>query len=133
MRGEECDAHKLYMLESALKSSYESILNCIIQLITLNGGIEESEIMVRSIKSHHPKIRAAAYETLEKIAPTTLFSMIEPFLNEQMTTEHRLQLFLKQGGTPLALSKLLQVLLNSPNATEQTIALNVKKEFLLKK
>lgn len=118
----------LYMLESSLKSGFEAILNCIIQFITLNGGIQESEIMVRSIHSHHPKIRAAAHETLEKISPTTLFSLLEPFLNDRFTKETKLHLFLKQGGVPLSLPELLKKLSQSANPTEQIIASNLEKE-----
>lgn len=119
----------LYMLENALTSSFEIILNSIIQMLTLNGGIQESEIMARSLKSDHPKIRATAYETLEKVTPTALFALLEPFFNDQVSVEKRAELYLKQGGMPLPLTQLLRALLNSANPTDQIIALSLKAKL----
>lgn len=121
--------HNLLFLRGALFSRFESLLDFLIQLLTLKSGYEECEVMVRSIKSSNLKIKAAALETLEKMTSFRSWNKIKLFFVHHTSLEETLNFYLKKGYCPLNLSQLLHVLLESAHPIDRLIAQTVNVQL----
>ena len=116
----------LSMLEDALHTGYRSILDFIIQLISLAGAIEECDIMALSLKSPHQKIRAQAIESLEKIVDPRIFDSLKPLIDDRSSMEKKAEVYMRRGGIPLNLTQLLELLTRSPFMQDQIISMSLK-------
>lgn len=118
----------LSLLENALMTTYQSIIDFIIQLLGVAGKVEDSEILSHTLKSKNRKIRAQAVESLEKSCETKIFTLLEPLIDERLLDE-KLRNYLKEGKLPLNLTQLLDVLNQSPSVADQIISISLKARF----
>lgn len=118
----------LSILADALLTGYHSVVDFMIQLIGAANQIDECEVLAQTLWSKNRKIRAQAVETLEKTAPPRLFHILLPLINEE-ATEMRVRNFLKQGGTPLSLTQLLDAMAQSPSPTDRIVSAGLKAKL----
>lgn len=108
----------LHVLKDALLSGYHSVIDFIIQMLSLAGEIEDSELLSRSMRSSNPKIRSQVIETLERTCDTTLFRLLQPLVDELP-----LAVKLKSSSQPpLTIIELIDILQKSPSLTDQIAA-----------
>ncbi len=115
-------AQDTIVLQSALLTGYESIIDFIIQLLGVAGSLEESEVLSHTLRSKNRKIRAHAIETLERTCDPRIFSLLEPLLDDKNPTD-KLHAFLNQGGIALSTYELLEKLAQSGSRADQIVSL----------
>lgn len=115
----------LSILEDALLTSYQSIIDFIIHLLGTAGSIEDSDILVATLRSKNRKIRGTALESLEKACEGRIFTTLERLIDERNPKE-KLDNYLKGGRLPLNLTQLLDMMVNSPSTADQIVALVLK-------
>ncbi|MCH9610296.1 MAG: hypothetical protein S4CHLAM81_13510 [Chlamydiales bacterium] len=114
----------LSLLEDALMTGYHSVVDFVIQLIGAANEITECDVLTISLWSSNKKVRAHAIESLEKAAPPRLFAMLQPLINDD--DEVKISNFLRQGGTPLCLTQLLDKMAVSASPTDRIISAGLK-------
>lgn len=107
--------YDLHVLQDALLSGYHSVIDFIIQLLSLSGEIEDPELLSRSMRSHNPKIRSQVIETLEKTCEPQLFRLLQPLVDDWPVAE-KLRYYSQE---PIDLQALLDVLRHSASLTDQ--------------
>ncbi len=120
--------HDLTILQKALLTGYQSIIDFIIQLLGVAGSLEECEVLAHTLRSQNRKIRAQAVESLEKTCDATIFDMLEPLIDER-DGEEKLRHYLKWGGVPLNLTQLLDAMAQSSSRADQIISLAMKAQL----
>lgn len=113
--------HDLSMLQDALLTGFHSVLDFVIQLISLAGALEDGELLSRSLRSSNPRTYAGALETLQVTCEEGLFALLEPLVGDG-PLEARLQLYLSSGRTPYALDELLDKMAASSSLVDRVIA-----------
>lgn len=120
----------LSMLKDALKTSYQSVLDFIIQLLGVAGEVEDCELLSRCLRSRNPKVRSQVVETLEKTCETTIFRLLQPLVADLPQSE-KMKAYLKAGHTPLRLNELLDKMSQSSAQIDQIIAITMKHRLNL--
>lgn len=122
----------LIPLQKALETGYESTTHFIIHLLVAGSTFEDSEMLVHSLRSTHPKVKAQAIETLETYCSPKLFRKIYPLI-EDSPWEEKLEICRSVYGPQphLNLPELLSRLLLSSSLFEKTIALQLKTKLRL--
>jgi HEAT repeat protein len=120
--------HDLLILQKALLTGYQSIIDFIIQLLGIAGSLDECEILSHTLRSQNRKIRAQAVESLEKTCDARIFEMLEPLITEG-DGEGKLHHYLKSGGIPLNLTQLLDAMAHSSSRADQIISLAMKAQL----
>jgi len=120
--------HDLTLLQKALFTSYDSVIDFLIQLLGVAEALEESEILSYTLRSANRKVRAQAIESLEKTCNSRIFALLEPLIKEE-NAEKRVLLYLKNGGLPLNLTQLLETLSHSASRANQIIAITMKAQL----
>lgn len=118
----------LWILEKALISKYEMIVDFIIQIIAVFGKINYPEVLLMSLKSPHKKIKAQALETIEKMCPSKILHKIHLLLNVQ-ASEKKLALYLHEQRMPWNVWQILNHLEHSSFPEDRLIATTLKKQF----
>ncbi|MEZ5314739.1 MAG: hypothetical protein R3E91_00785 [Chlamydiales bacterium] len=116
---------ELSILENALFTNYQSIIDFIIQILGVAGSIEQSQILSMTLRSPNPKIRAQAIESLDKTCENHIFNLLEPLINEQHP-EKKIHYYLKNGGIPYNLNQLLNTMQNSSSIGDQIVSISLK-------
>lgn len=122
--------YDLTILTDALLSGYHSVLDFIIQILSVAGEVEDSELLSRSLRSPHPKIRSQVLETLEKTCETKIFRLLEPLVNEA-PAEEKIRLYYKRGGKAMELPEILDWLGSSPAQLDQIVSATLKQRLNL--
>lgn len=117
--------HDLSILQSALYTGYDSIIDFIIQILGVAGSIEESEILSHTLRSPNRKIRAQAVESLEKTCETYIFNLLEPLIDDRKP-EEKIRHYLKNGGIPYNLTQLLDAMQHSSSIADQIVSISLK-------
>lgn len=117
--------HDLSILEGALLTGYQSIIDFIIQILGVAGSIEECEILSLALRSKNRKTRAQAIESLEKTCDTKIFALLEPLIDERHP-EEKLRHYLRSGRVAYNLNQLLDALCNSSSLGDQIVSVALK-------
>lgn len=117
--------HDLSVLENALFTGYDSIIDFIIQILGVAGSIEESEVLSHTLRSTNRKIRAQAVESLEKTCEAQIFNLLEPLIDDRRS-EEKIRHYLKNGGIPYTLNQLLNAMQHSSSLADQIISISLK-------
>lgn len=125
--------HPLYdleMLQSALLSGYQSVIDFIIHLLGAAGSLEDPELLVRAFKSRNEKIHSHAVESLERTCDPRIFKLIAPLVDD-LPLEEKMDACLRwQGDYPkLTLSELLGKLEHSPTLFDKIVAVRLKAKL----
>ncbi|EKE08473.1 MAG: hypothetical protein ACD_17C00149G0001, partial [uncultured bacterium] len=122
--------YDLNMLESALLTGYQSVIDFIIHLLGAAGSSEDPELIVRGLHSRNEKTHSHAVESLEKTCDVRIFKLIAPLLDD-LPLEDKMAACLKwQGDYPeLSLSELLSKLEQSPSLFDRVVAVRLKAQL----
>lgn len=113
--------YDLQVLADALLTGYHSVLDFIIQLLSVAGEIEDCELLSRSLRSRNPKVRSQVVEALEKSCETGIFRILRPLVSD-LPTEEKLHAYELRTTQPLSLSELLNTMSQSSSQVDQIIA-----------
>lgn len=122
--------YDLEMLQSALLTGYQSVIDFIIHLLGAAGSLEDPELLVRALHSRNAKIHSNAIESLEKTCDTRLFNLIAPLVDDLPLEEKMAACLRWQGDYPnLTLSELLSKLERSPSLFDKIVAVRLKAKL----
>ena len=125
--------HPLYdleMLQNALLSGYQSVIDFIIHLLGAAGSLEDPDLLVRALHSRNAKIHSHAIESLEKTCDARIFRLIAPLVDD-LPLEEKMAACLKWHGDypQLTLSELLAKLDESPSLLDKVVAIRLKAKL----
>lgn len=122
--------YDLSMLQSALLSGYQSVIDFIIHLLSAAGSLEDSGVLVRALHSRNEKIRANAVESLERTCDAKTFRLIAPLVDD-LPMEDKMAAAIKWHGNfpELTLSELLDKLDNSSLLFDKIVATRLKTKL----
>jgi hypothetical protein len=118
----------LDLLRESLMTGVHSIIDFIIQLLSVAGSIEDKELLSRSLKSKNQKTHSHAVETLEKTCDRRIFSLLLPLIDD-CPLDHKLIYCLKIGVQAQALIPLLERLSQSPSKLDQVTAATINSRL----
>lgn len=118
----------LETLKGALLSGYHSVMDFVIQLLSVAGEIEDSELLSRAMRSKNAKFRGQVIETLERTLEPPLFRLLQPIVDD-WPIEEKLR-FYSAGN--LSIEELLEVLSDSPSLCDQVAAFALYSQLNLK-
>lgn len=122
--------YDLEMLQSALLTGYQSVIDFIIHLLGAAGSLEDPEFLVRALHSRNAKIHSHAVESLEKTCDTRIFRLIAPLVDDLPLEEKMAACLNWQGDYPkLTLSELLGKLEYSPSLFDKIVAIRLKAKL----
>lgn len=122
--------YDLEMLQSALLSGYQSVIDFIIHLLGAAGSLEDPELLVRALHSRNEKVHSHAVESLEKTCDLRIFKLIAPLVDDLPLEEKMAACLRWQGDYPkLTLSELLGKLEQSPTLFDKIVAVRLKAKL----
>lgn len=122
--------YDLEMLQSALLSGYQSVIDFIIHLLGAAGSLEDPELLVRALHSRNEKVHSHAVESLEKTCDVRIFTLIAPLVDDLPLEEKMAACLRWQGDYPkLTLSELLGKLEQSPTLFDKIVAVRLKAKL----
>ncbi|NGX31904.1 MAG: hypothetical protein K940chlam8_01290 [Chlamydiae bacterium] len=78
---------KLGVLKETLRIGFDKTFDFIIQMLSLAGSIEDSELLTYSLRSSNEKTQAHAVETLEKTTKPKMFAKLECLIDDRPVLE----------------------------------------------
>lgn len=117
----------LSLLQEALFRCFESRFDFLIQLLSIAGQLENSELLSHSLHSHNPKVRGAAIETVERTCDAKIFQLIKPLLDER-PIEEKLKIYIKRNLKVATLEELLDILEQGASSAAKLVALTIKAQ-----
>ncbi len=122
--------YDLEMLQSALLSGYQSVIDFILHLLGAAGSLEDPELLVRALHSRNEKVHSHAVESLEKTCDVRIFKLIAPLVDDLPLEEKMAACLRWQGDYPkLSLSELLGKLEQSPTLFDKIVAVRLKAKL----
>jgi hypothetical protein len=122
--------YDLEMLQSALLTGYQSVIDFIIHLLGAAGSLEDPELLVRALHSRNAKVHSHAVESLEKTCDLRIFRLIAPLVDDLPLEEKMAACLRWQGDYPkLTLSELLGKLEQSPSLFDKIVAVRLKAKL----
>ena len=119
--------YDLEMLQNALLTGYQSVIDFIIHLLGAAGSLEDPELLVRALHSRNAKVHSHAVESLEKTCDLRIFKLIAPLVDDLPLEEKMAACLRWQGDFPnLTLSELLGKLEMSPTLFDKIVATRLK-------
>lgn len=119
--------YDLRMLQNALFTGYQSIIDFIIHLLGTSGSLEDPDLLVRSLHSRNPKTRAHAVESLEKTCDARIFRLIAPLVDDLPLEEKMAACLRWRADYPqLSLQELLEQLDRSPSIFDKAVSARLK-------
>lgn len=120
--------YDLSLLQSALHSGFQSIIDFIIHIAAEASLIEDCELIVKALRAKTTKAHAHAIETLEKSIEKSIFSKIRPLIAD-IPLEYQLRQCEKYIDTSLNLKELLDKLENSHLFFDKIISAHLKAKL----
>lgn len=122
--------YDLEMLQSALLTGYQSVIDFILHLLGAAGSLEDPELLVRALHSRNAKVHSHAVESLEKTCDPRIFRLIAPLVDDLPLEEKMAACLRWQGDYPkLTLSELLGKLEQSPSLFDKIVAIRLKAKL----
>jgi HEAT repeat protein len=118
----------LEILSESLLTRVHSLIDFIIQLLSVAGSIEDKELLSRSLRSSNQKTHSHAIETLEKTCDRRIFSLILPLIDDS-PLENKLQACIQNGVEPQKMLPLLQNLSQSSSRLDQVTAATILSQI----
>lgn len=122
--------YDLAMLQNALFTGYQSVIDFIIHLLGAAGSLEDPSLLVRALHSRNAKIHSHAIESLEKTCDAKIFPLIAPLVDD-LPLEEKMKACLQwQGNFPtFTLPELLAKLERSPSLFDKIAAIRLKAKL----
>lgn len=105
----------LKMVKGALLSGYHSVMDFMIQLLSVAGEIEDSDLLARAMRSKNAKFRGQVTETLERTLEPQLFRLLQPLVDD-WPLEEKLRCY---ASAPLSLEELIDWMGHSSSLCDQ--------------
>jgi len=121
------EGQDLTLVLEALHSSLYSVLDYMLQLLSVAGSLEDYELLSQCLRSKSDRTRSQVVEALEKTCSPALFALLEPLV-EALPIEERLAACERAGIHPVSLEEVLQVLANSPHMSNRIVAVTAMRE-----
>ncbi len=102
------------LLREGLLSRFESVIDFIIQLLGASKWIEDTELMVFSLKSNNIKIKNQAIETLEGCCSPAIFKLLYPLIGD-LPMKEKMRACVGATETGCSFDELLTRLRSSTN------------------
>jgi len=120
----------LGMLQNALHTGYQSVIDFVIHLLGAAGSLEEPELLVRSLRSRNEKIHSHAVESLEKTCDAKVFRLIAPLIDD-LPLEEKMAACLKNSPElpDLTLNDILFRLDDSSSLFDKIVAVRLKAKL----
>lgn len=103
----EYQGHDLTHLKDGLLSSFQSVIDFIIQLLGASKWIEDCELIVFSLRSKNQKIISQAIETLEMCCERKIFQLLYPLIGD-LPLREKLHRCLQYTNTHLTVEEVLE-------------------------
>lgn len=119
--------YDLNLLQEALLTSFQSVIDFIIHLLGAAGSVEDCELLVHSLRSKNEKMHSNALETLEKRCNGPMFRKLFPLIDD-MPLEEKIEASEKvmKDHKDLTLAQLLERLDQSPALFDKVVAAQLK-------
>ena len=114
-----------HLLGQALKHSFDSILDFIIQIQAHLKNFEQGAILTQSLHSKNPKTYSQAQETLQKMCSRELYSKIQALIEPGHERDF-FKNYHNQKLPTLSLDELLDLLEHSSSRVNRTIVFTLK-------
>ena len=122
--------YDLSMLENALLTGYQSVVDFIIHLLGAAGSLEDPEVLVRALHSRNAKIQSHAVESLERTCSVPIFRMVAPLVDDLPLEEKMSACLNWYGDLPkCTLPELLAKLEHSPSLFDKLVAARLKRQL----
>ncbi|HEY4255330.1 MAG TPA: hypothetical protein VGM34_03175, partial [Chlamydiales bacterium] len=122
--------YDLELLQSALLSGYQSVIDFVIHLLGAAGSLEDPSLLVRALHSKNAKVHSHAVESLERTCDVRIFRLIAPLIDDLPLAEKMKACLQWQGDFPkLTLSELLAKLERSPTLFDKIVATKLKAQL----
>jgi hypothetical protein len=122
---DEYQGYDLTLLKEGMLSSYQSAIDFIIQLLGASRWIEDSELIVYSLRSKNPKIISQAIETLEMCCERGVFRLLYPLIQD-LPLKEKLKCCEKHISNSCTLPEILDKLEKMANTLDLVLALTWK-------
>lgn len=126
----EDQSHDITLLKEGLLSSFQSVIDFIIQLLGASKWIEDCELIVFSLRNKSPKIRSQAIETLEMCCDRKVFRLLYPLVAD-LPLKEKLRFCLKYAKTDLDITQVLEKMETTPNTLDKILAATWKYRLQL--
>lgn len=124
--------YDLSLLEEALWTGYQSVVDFIIHLLGASGSLEDPEFLVRALHSHNEKVQSHAIESLERSCSLHIFRLISPLINDWPLEEKMAACLSWYDDLPkCTLTDLLTRLDRSPSLFDKLVASRLKAQLEL--
>ncbi len=124
--------YDLSLLEEALWTGHQSVVDFIIHLLGASGSLEDPEFLVRALHSRNEKVRSHAIESLERSCSLRIFRLISPLINDLPLEEKMAACLSWYDDLPkCTLTDLLTRLDHSPSLFDKLVASRLKAQLEL--
>jgi hypothetical protein len=113
--------HDLTLLREGLLSSFQSVIDFIIQLLGASKWIEDSELIVFSLRNKNPKISSQALETLEMCCERSIFRHLYPLIGD-LPLKDKIKIAEKVEKRKFSVPEVLNILGEGPNTLDLILA-----------
>jgi hypothetical protein len=120
--------YDLSLLAKALLSGCYSSLDFVLQLLSITGSLDDSELISRSLQNKSIKIQGRAVETLEKTCDPKIFQRLLPLI-ENVPTEVKVAHCIKKSVPSLTLIEILDRLEKSSSPLKKITAATLKAQL----
>lgn len=118
----------LRLLREALETSYHSVLEFIIQILSAAGEIEDSELISRLFRSRDKKLQSQVVETLERTCDRHIFKSLRPLI-ENLPAKEIFERHYDKTKHDMSLENLLEVLSNSSSPVDKIVSITLMEEL----
>jgi len=122
---QESSHKRLELICAFYKDIHKSVLEFILEILTIGGRLPDFEMIKTAINSNNAKSRANAIETIEQSTDNNIFALLLPLLDERSIKDRIDFYHAKFDVQKIDTGSILQEALASNNSLEQNIALEV--------
>lgn len=120
----------LRLLKEALETSYHSVLEFIIHILSAAGEIEDSELISRLFRSKDKKLQSQVVETLERTCDRHIFKSLRPLV-ENLPAKEIFERHYDKTKHSLSLENLLEILSQSSSPVDKIVSITLMEELNL--
>jgi hypothetical protein len=118
---QEYEGNDLTHLKEGLQSSFQSVIDFIIQLLGASKWIEDCELIAFSLRSKRTKIRNQGLETLEMCCDRRIFRLLYPLVSD-LPLKEKMNFCLKNTDTEMSITEVLEKMETTPNTLDKILA-----------
>ena len=118
-------SNRLKLLSTFYRDIHKNTVEFILELLTIGGRLADFEMIKTSLNSNNANSRGNAIETIEQSTDKNIFSMLLPLI-DQRSIKESIEFYNSNFNVQeINIHEIINTALNSSNALEQSIALEV--------